>query len=167
MEHQQSFLIRSWMDLPHVCDTSRCLAFYFRDCQNCFCLLITSSTFGSSIFLIQGTYHPKRWSLSFALCPASNHLPLDSDALNLALSGRAEVYLHQNVLLSPLCDFFHFYGEIEYLEDLVTFIDAPQLKFLNINFSNQIDFHTLRLAQFINRTAAPRVRDEAYVHFDN
>jgi hypothetical protein len=51
----------------------------------------------------------------------------------------------------------------------VTFIDAPQLKFLNINFSNQIDFHTPRLAQFINHTAALRVRDEAhvYLYFDN
>jgi hypothetical protein len=34
--------------------------FRFRDCQICFCQLLTLSTFG---FLIPGTFHPKRSSL--------------------------------------------------------------------------------------------------------
>ncbi len=47
---------------------------------------------------------------------------------------------------------FGFKGVIEYLEDLTTVIDAPQLYGLSITFFNQIDFYGPRLAQFIGRT---------------
>jgi hypothetical protein len=52
----------------------------------------------------------------------------------------------------PALHYFHFKGVTEYLEDLVTCIDTPQLDDLRIRFFNQIDFDTPRLAQFINRT---------------
>src|SRR5882757_8209223 len=103
MVKYQSFPIRSLVDLPHTCcEASPCLAFHFRDCQNCFCLLITLSNFGSPIFLIPGTFHPKRWSLSSPRCPASNIFPFGSDPLNLALIWKAEVSLHRHALSSPL-----------------------------------------------------------------
>ena len=58
----------------------------------------------------------------------------------------------------------NFKGVIEYLEDLVTGIDTPQLDEMQITFFNQIDFDTPRLAQFINRT--PKLtRREAHVRF--
>jgi hypothetical protein len=60
---------------------------------------------------------------------------------------------------------FRFRGVIEYLEDLVTSIDAPQLKTLYITFFNQIDFDCPRLAQFINCTPTLRALDEAVVQF--
>src|SRR6266849_2734564 len=101
MKHQP-FPIRYWVDLPQVCESSPCLGFHFWGCQNYFCLLLTLSTFGSPIFLIPGIFHPKRWSLSSPCCPASEYLPLDSNPLNLALIGKAEVCLHQNALSSPL-----------------------------------------------------------------
>ena len=66
----------------------------------------------------------------------------------------------------PALKFFLFKGVIEYLEDLVTFIDAPKLNILSITFFNQIDFDTPRLAQFINRTPKFRTR-EAQVEFDD
>ena len=44
---------------------------------------------------------------------------------------------------------FVFKGAIEYLEDLVAFIDGPQLKETDITFFNQIDFDCSRLSQFI------------------
>jgi hypothetical protein len=66
----------------------------------------------------------------------------------------------------PALDFLLFKGAIEYLEDLVTSIDAPQLNILYITFFNQIDFDTPRLAQFINRTPKFRKR-EAQVEFDD
>src|SRR6266566_6997839 len=100
------FPIRSWVDLPHVCNSSAWIAFHFPDCQNCICRLLTLSPFGSLIFLIPGTFHPKRWSLSFPCCPASHHLSLNSNPLNLALTGQAEVCLHQNALSSPLSSNF-------------------------------------------------------------
>jgi hypothetical protein len=52
----------------------------------------------------------------------------------------------------PALTSLHFKGVIEYLEDLVTGIDTPQLDDTRINFFNQIDFNIPRLAQFINRS---------------
>jgi len=52
----------------------------------------------------------------------------------------------------PALHQFHFKGVIEYLEDLVTCIDAPQLDYFHITFFNQIDFDGPRLAQFVSRT---------------
>jgi hypothetical protein len=68
----------------------------------------------------------------------------------------------------PALTCIYFRGVTEYLEDLVTFIDAPQLKTLEIIFFNQIDFNCPRLAQFINRTPQFGACDdlEAHVHFD-
>ena len=67
----------------------------------------------------------------------------------------------------PALDLFYFEGVTAYLEGLVTFIDAPQLKTLNITFVNQIDFVCPQLAQFINCTPTLRERDEAHVQFDD
>jgi len=66
----------------------------------------------------------------------------------------------------PTLKHFHFKGVIEYLEDLVTFIDAPQLNALRITVFNQIDFDCPRLAQFISRTPIFRDRN-ARVEFDD
>jgi len=66
----------------------------------------------------------------------------------------------------PSLDYFLFKGVTEYLEDLVTFIDAPQLNTLYITFFNQIDFDTPRIAQFINRTPKLKKRD-AHVQFND
>ena len=66
-------------------------------------------------------------------------------------------------VIPTLRDLF-FKGVVEYLEDLVTAIDAPQIDKLYITFFNQIDFNTPRLAQFINRT--PKLgKREAIVQF--
>jgi hypothetical protein len=59
----------------------------------------------------------------------------------------------------PALRTLHFKGVTEYLEDLVTGIDTPQLDDMRISFFNQIDFDTPRLAQFINRTPKLRKRD--------
>jgi len=67
----------------------------------------------------------------------------------------------------PVLEHFRFKGVIEYLEDLVTFIDAPQLRNLNITFFNSIDFDGPRLAQFISRTPTFGARNEARVEFDD
>src|SRR5258707_1806620 len=65
----------------------------------------------------------------------------------------------------PSLTVFRFKGVSEYLEDLVTCIDAPQLDLLEIVFFNQIDFDGPRLAQFLNRTPKFRTRDKAHVEF--
>jgi hypothetical protein len=65
----------------------------------------------------------------------------------------------------PTLEILFFIGVTEYLEDLVTRIDTPQLDTMNITFFNQIDFDCPRLAQFINCTPTLRVLDEAHVQF--
>ena len=61
----------------------------------------------------------------------------------------------------------HFKGVTEYLEELVTHIDTPQLREMNIAFFNQFDFDCRRLAQFVNRTPTLRALDEAHVLFSD
>src|SRR6267154_1258027 len=102
MQHHLSFPIPSWADLPHICDSSAWIPFYFREYRNYFCLLLALATSPSVIFPIPGTFHPKRWSLSSARCPASNHFTLNSDPLNLALTWKSEACLRQNALSCPL-----------------------------------------------------------------
>jgi hypothetical protein len=65
----------------------------------------------------------------------------------------------------PALDKFHFKGVTEYLEDLVTFIDAPRLNYFYIIFFTQTVFDTPRLAQFINRTPTLRARDKVQLQF--
>ena len=67
----------------------------------------------------------------------------------------------------PALHTFRFRGVTEYLEDLVTHIDAPQLNTFSITFFNQVDFDFPRLVQFINCTATLGVLDQAHVKFDD
>ena len=67
----------------------------------------------------------------------------------------------------PALTNFRFKGVTEYLEQLVTRIDTPQLSMMDITFFNQIDFDYPRLAQFIDCTPILRALDEAHVEFDD
>jgi hypothetical protein len=59
----------------------------------------------------------------------------------------------------PALTSIRFRGVIDYLEDLVTDMDTPQLNGMNLTFFNQIDFDTPRLARFIDRTPKLGKRD--------
>ena len=67
----------------------------------------------------------------------------------------------------PALTSLHFKGVVEYLEDLVTFYDTPQLDELHITFFNQINFDTPQLAQFINRTPNLTKCNEVFVIFED
>ena len=67
----------------------------------------------------------------------------------------------------PALDDFRFKGVTEYLEELMTRIDTPQLGRMHITFFNQIDLHCPRLAQFINCTPTLCALDQALVQFDD
>ena len=69
-------------------------------------------------------------------------------------------------ILSAL-NYFRFKGVTEYLEELVTHIDAPQLHQMLLTFFNQIDFDCPRIAQFIDCTPTLKAVDEVHVHFYN
>ena len=65
----------------------------------------------------------------------------------------------------PALSRLDFKGATEYLEELVTRIDTPQLHRMKITFFNQIDFDCPRLAQFINSTPTLMALDGARVQF--
>jgi hypothetical protein len=73
--------------------------------------------------------------------------------------------LKRSVIPALTC--FYFKGAIEYLEDLVTFIDVPQLDYFYITFFNPIDFDAPRLAEFVSRTPTLTAGDEARVLFED
>jgi F-box-like len=93
------------------------------------------------------------------------HIEYQSPQSHPDLKSRSLSPLKRSVL--PTLDKIRFKGVTEYLEDLVTFIDAPRLNTLRIDFFNQIDFDCRRLARFINRTPTLRARDKAHVKFQD
>jgi hypothetical protein len=52
----------------------------------------------------------------------------------------------------PSLTTFGFHGVVEYLEDLVSRIDTPQLGYIRISYFNQLDFCIPKLSSFIGRT---------------
>jgi hypothetical protein len=61
----------------------------------------------------------------------------------------------------PALAYFVSKGDSEYLEDLVSGIDAPQLGKLAITFFHQLIFDTPQLTRFISRIPTLRARDQA------
>jgi hypothetical protein len=63
----------------------------------------------------------------------------------------------------PILGYFTFKGVSEYLEDLVTCIDAPLLNKLRITFFNDTAFDIPLFMQFISRTPTSRALQKAHV----
>ena len=63
----------------------------------------------------------------------------------------------------PVLKSFKFKGASEYLEDLVTGIDAPQLNMLRVTFFNDIVFDMPQLSQFINHTPMSSAVENAHI----
>ena len=69
--------------------------------------------------------------------------------------------------LLPALTRFEFQGVSEYLDDLVSRIEAPLLDYFRITFFHQLIFDTPQLTQFISRTPKFKACDHALVHFRN
>ena len=65
----------------------------------------------------------------------------------------------------PALTQFDFKGVSEYLEDLLTWIDAPSLAFISVTFFNQLIFNIPQLTQFMRRTPKFGTINEARVYF--
>ena len=63
----------------------------------------------------------------------------------------------------PVLKYFEFKGVSEYLEDLVTDIDAPHLNNFRITFFNDIIFDIPQLIHFISRTPIPNALEKAHI----
>ena len=63
----------------------------------------------------------------------------------------------------PALTHFEFRGASEYLEDLVSRIDTPQLDWTHIFYLNQlVDFRVPQLAKFVDRTVGPQLTPLMY-----
>ena len=65
----------------------------------------------------------------------------------------------------PILTYFRFKGVCEYLEDIMTCINAPRLDYLSITLFNQIIFETPQTMQFISRSPILETFEEAVVIF--
>jgi len=66
----------------------------------------------------------------------------------------------------PALAIFFYKGESEYLEDLLSQIDAPRLGYAFIRFFNQLVFDIAELPKFISRTEKLRTLNRAEAFFD-
>ena len=66
----------------------------------------------------------------------------------------------------PALAILFYKGESEYLEDLVSQIDAPRLSYAFIKFFNRLIFDIVELPQFISRTEKLRTLNRAEAFFD-
>jgi len=65
--------------------------------------------------------------------------------------------------LLPALTSFEYKGTSEYLENLVTHIDSPQLDWISIRYLNQlIDFQVARLSEFVDRSVGPKLTPFGY-----
>ena len=67
----------------------------------------------------------------------------------------------------PVLTYFRFRGAAEYLEDLVTGINAPRLNSLYITLFNQIVFDTPQFIRFINRSPTLEIFERGIVVFEH
>jgi hypothetical protein len=65
----------------------------------------------------------------------------------------------------PDLTWLEFKGDSEYLEDILSRIDAPRLGDLHITFFNQLVFNTPHLRHFVSRTEQLKTPDHTYVRF--
>jgi hypothetical protein len=99
------------------------------------------------------TFRPRRWLWDWAHCPGSKHFTLNSHLPLPALPKFA-----QPLPALPALTQFDFKGPSKYLEDLVAYIDSPQLLLFQIDFLNQlVDFQVARLSKFIDRSVGPKL----------
>jgi len=70
-------------------------------------------------------------------------------------------------IVLPALTSFDFKGDSEYLEDIITQIDTPQLHGFYIALFNQLMFDTPRLRDFISRTETFKAPCQAHIWFSN
>jgi len=68
-------------------------------------------------------------------------------------------------IVLPALTSLHFKGDSEYLEDILSRINAPQLGYMSISFFNQLIFDTPHIRHFISRTEQLKTPDHAYIRF--
>lgn len=92
-------------------------------------------------------------------------LGLQSPRSHPAPGGRRPSQRSLTVL--PSLSWLWLKGASEYVEDIISRIDAPLLDYLSITFFHRLIFDTPQLAQFIGRTPKFKTLNEANIFFDS
>ena len=124
-------------------------------------------------------------TLSLSKVPHSGYISPEAMAFSLStLTRLEELYLqfrsprsraarentHPSALsrvVLPALTRLWFKGDSEYVEDIMSRIDAPLLDNMDITFFNQLVFDTPQLRRFISRTGILRAPDCARIFFDD
>ena len=131
--------------------------------------LLSSATHLVQLYLINishsGYVSPEH--MLAALCTltslAALHLDFQSPLSRPDRASRRRPTPTRSVL--PALTNFLYKGVTEYLENVVSRIDAPKLKYLDVTFFNQILFDTPQFIRFISRTPTLTALEKARVAF--
>ena len=132
--------------------------------------LLLSATHLAGLYLRQTLYSTDM--LPEAIVPALSMLSsLESLTLDFKCSwhrpdGERPSFPPQKRSIFPALAKFYFEGPIEYLEQLVTRIDTPQLDkmWIEVFHGFNFNFYCPRLVQFVNRTPTLRALDDSEAH---
>jgi F-box-like len=123
-------------------------------------------------------------SLSLSKIPHSGYISPEAIVASLSMLTRLEILdprfrsppswavrenrhpLHTRVVL-PALNWLWFKGDSEYVEDILSRIDAPLLSSMDITFFNQLVFHTPQLRHFISRMVIFKAPGRGYIYFDD
>ena len=167
MKRCQSFPIRSWVDLPHVCEYLSLDGIPFPGLPK----LLLSATHLVNLHLYDiphsGYISPEAMVTALSTLTSLESLSLEfqSPRSRPDRASRRPPPPTRSVL--PVLTCFSFKGVSEYLDDLVARIDAPRLNNLSITFFNEIVFDTPQFIQFISRTPTLKALEKARVAFED
>ncbi|KAI0291548.1 hypothetical protein BC826DRAFT_1176410 [Russula brevipes] len=135
----------------------------FRQCQKRFRLSVTLSNFTFGTFPHSGYISPEAMVARLSTLIRLERLSIESQSPRSHPDQLGSPRSIRTVL--PSLNFFEFRGVSEYLEDLTSRIDAPQLGDLHITFFNQLVFNIPQLCSFISRAEKLRSHDHAKMTF--
>ena len=108
-----------------------------------------------------GYVSPEAMVVGLAALPRLHHLCVEFQLANPRPDRIHPPPVKRTVL--PALTEFEFKGSREYLEDLVSRIDAPQLDRINLSYLNQlVEFQLTQLSMFIDRSVGPKLSPFRY-----
>ena len=154
------------MDLPHVCNLSMLYSIPFPALPKLLLSATNLVRLSLGIFLIPGTFHPRRSSLAWPRWPTSNLSPLNSNPFYLAPTGKTDVHRHQHAPSSLLSLVLSSKGtantwRISWPGSMPLYLTPSY-----ITFFHQLIFDIPQLARFMRRTTRLQALNEAHVDFD-
>ncbi|KAH9037541.1 hypothetical protein EDB84DRAFT_1577593 [Lactarius hengduanensis] len=116
-----------------------------------------------------GYISPEAMVVSLATLPSLDHLTIGFQSATPRPDRIRPPPVTRTVL--PFLTSFEFWGASEYLEDLISHIDSPQLTHITIDYLRLDDYQIMQLSKFVDRSVGPKLTQalsmRARVHFSN